>query len=195
MKNKIYNIAIKILVLILIIVFVLIGINYSKINKKDEELRDFANNMKIQIHNSKNNEENKINTKFKGYDVLGIIRIPKIGIEYPILDKTNDETMAIAITKFWGNDINEVGNFSMAGHNYYNGVFFANTKKLENGDIIEMTDVRGKTIEYEVFKKYIIDPNDVTCVNSVNKEAREITLITCTNGRSNRLIIKAREKI
>ena len=194
MKNKIYNIIITILVISLLIVCGLIIIKYTKLDKKDEELREFASNMKMQIQNSKNKEENKIDTKYKGYDVLGIIRIPKIGIEYPILDKTNDETMAIAITKFWGNDINEVGNFSMAGHNYYNGVFFANTKKLENGDVIDMTDLTRRTIEYEVFKKYVIDPNDVTCVNSVNKDAREITLITCTNGRSNRLIIKAREK-
>ena len=56
-----------------------------------------------------------------------------------------------------------------------------------------MTDLSGKTIEYEVFSQYIIDPNDVTCVNSVDPETREITLITCKNGRSNRLITKARE--
>ena len=103
--------------------------------------------------------------------------------------------MQVSITKFWGNNVNDVGNFSMAGHNYLDGTMFGKTKKLEIGDSIQMTDLTGKTIEYRIFDKYVIDPNDVTCVNSVEPNTREITLITCTNGRTNRLIIKAREII
>lgn len=101
--------------------------------------------------------------------------------------------MKISITKFWGNNVNDIGNFTMAGHNNIDDTMFGATDKLKNGDKIQMTDLSGKTIEYEVFSQYIIDPNDVTCVNSVDPETREITLITCKNGRSNRLITKARE--
>ena len=46
-----------------------------------------------------------------------------------------------------------------------------------------------------MFDKYIIDPNDVKCVQSVKENTREITLITCINGRNNRLVVKARENI
>ena len=125
--------------------------------------------------------------------MVGIISIPKIGIEYPILDVTNEKSMKISIPKFWGNNVNDIGNFTMAGHNNIDDTMFGATDKLKNGDKIQMTDLSGKTIEYEVFSQYIIDPNDVTCVNSVDPETREITLITCKNGRSNRLITKARE--
>lgn len=82
----------------------------------------------------------------------------------------------------------------MAGHNNKDGTMFGKTKYLENGDIIKMTDLNLNTIEYEVFKIYTIEPNDVTCVESVEGEKREITLITCTNGHKNRLVTKAREK-
>lgn len=58
-----------------------------------------------------------------------------------------------------------------------------------------MTDLDGYTIEYEVFDKYVTDPNDINCVKSVKENTREITLITCINGRSNRLIVKARQNI
>ena len=58
-----------------------------------------------------------------------------------------------------------------------------------------MTDLSGKTIEYKIFKKYVVKPDDVQCVNSINEKTREITLLTCTNGRSNRLVLKAREII
>ena len=56
-----------------------------------------------------------------------------------------------------------------------------------------MTDLNHNTVEYEVFKIYNVEPNDVTCLESVDENAREVTLITCTNGRKERLITKARE--
>ena len=52
----------------------------------------------------------------------------------------------------------------------------------------------GDKVEYIIFDIYTIDPNDVSCVKSVEEGTREITLITCTNGHKNRLITKAREK-
>ena len=116
-------------------------------------------------------------------------------MEYPILETTSKETLNLSITKFWGNNVNDIGNLTMAGHNYMDGTMFGGTKKLNVGDLIEMTDLSGRTIKYKIFDRYVIDPNDVKCVNSVESGTREITLITCTNGRSNRLIIKAREII
>ncbi|MCI9177246.1 MAG: sortase, partial [Clostridia bacterium] len=106
-----------------------------------------------------------------------------------------DEAMKVAITKFWGANINDIGNFCMAGHNYKNGTMFGKTKYLKVGDKIKMTDLNLNTIEYEIFKIYTIDPNDITCIESVAPNTREITLITCTNGHKNRLITKAREVI
>lgn len=52
---------------------------------------------------------------------------------------------------------------------------------------------KNETIEYEIFKIYSIDPDDVSCVESVENGTREITLITCTNGHKNRLVTKARQ--
>ncbi|MBQ9298464.1 MAG: sortase [Clostridia bacterium] len=70
---------------------------------------------------------------------------------------------------------------------------FGKVKKLEIGDIIEIEDLYKNTVKYEVFEVYITDPNDVSCVKSVNPDSREVTLITCTNGSKQRLITKARE--
>ena len=53
--------------------------------------------------------------------------------------------------------------------------------------------LKNKIIEYEIFKIYSIDPDDVSCVESVESGTREITLITCTNGHKNRLVTKARQ--
>ena len=70
---------------------------------------------------------------------------------------------------------------------------FGKIKKLEEGDIIELTDIQNVKLKYKVFKTYVIDPNDITCILPEQEGTREITLITCTNGNKNRFIVKARE--
>lgn len=196
MKNKIYNIILTILGIVLLVVITLIAIKYGRNQVIEKNLHSVVDELKTQIEQVGNNEELKqVQVEYEGYNVVGIISIPAIGIEYPILDTTNEKTMKVAITKFWGNDVNELGNFTMAGHNNKDGTMFGKTKRLNIGDKIEMTDLTGKTLEYEIFDQYLIDPNDVSCVNSVKKNTREVTLITCANGRSNRLITKAREVI
>ena len=131
--------------------------------------------------------------EFKGYKVEGIIEIPKINIKYPIIDHTNEETMKVSITKFWGPQANEIGNYTVAGHNNKDGTMFGKTKNLEKGDIIKITDMKNRTLDYEVFDYYIIDPNDVSCVESIDGSTKEVTLITCSNGNKKRLVTKARE--
>ena len=196
MKNKIYNIILIILGIVLLVVITLITIKYGRNQVIEKNLHSVVDELKTQIEQVGNNEELKqVQVEYEGYNVVGIISVPAIGIEYPILDTTNEKTMKVAITKFWGNDVNELGNFTMAGHNNKDGTMFGKTKRLNIGDKINMTDLTGRTIEYEIFDQYLIDPNDVSCVKSVKENTREVTLITCANGRSNRLITKAREVI
>lgn len=196
MKNKLYNIILIILGIVLLVVITLIAIKYGRNQIIEKNLHSVVDEVKTQIEQQENNKElRQVQVEYEGYNVVGIISIPAIGIEYPILDTTNEKTMKVAITKFWGNDVNELGNFTMAGHNNKDGTMFGKTKRLNIGDKIEMTDLTGKTIEYEIFDQYLIDPNDVSCVKSVKENTREVTLITCANGRSNRLITKAREVI
>ena len=197
MNKKVCNIILIILIIALVAVISIIAIKRINNKIKEEELTSIVKDVKDKIEENKNTADNKSEVKmeYKGYNVVGIIKIPKINIEYPIIDKTNDETMKYSITKFWGNNVNDIGNFSMAGHNYFDNTMFSNTNKLNIGDYIQMTGMDGKTVEYNVFDKYVIDPNDVECVKCVDENTREITLITCINGRKNRLIIKARENI
>lgn len=131
--------------------------------------------------------------EYKGYKVVGMISIPKIDLEYPILYETTNETMRYSITKFWGNGVNKVGNLTLAGHNNYDGTMFGKTKKLEIGDIIELTDMSNTTKKYTIYDKFITDPNDISVIEVDEFGTRELTLITCSNGNKERLIIKARE--
>ena len=69
-------------------------------------------------------------------NVIGIIEIEKIHLRYPILERTTDELLKIAPCKFHGNNLNDYGNFCIAGHNYDNNELFSNLKELNIGDSI-----------------------------------------------------------
>lgn len=145
-------------------------------------------------------EEQKVVTKSgMAYYTIGQINIPSINCNYPILASDNvdyEELLKISPCKFYGPDPNEVGNLCIVGHNYRNSKFFSKVPKLENGDIIEITDSFGKTIQYEVYDKYTIVYTDTNCTSQLTEGRKEITLITCTNASDeNRVIVKAREKI
>ena len=117
----------------------------------------------------------------------------KIELEYPILEQTTEKTMKISISRFWGEEVNSFGNLSLAGHNNYDGTMFGKNKKLQIGDIVELTDLSGKTIQYEIKEIFKTDPNDTSVLVTNDETIREVTLITCSKGRTERIIIKAFE--
>lgn len=192
--KKVYNLIIAVLIVALIVVIAMIVIRYGGNYLNEKEVSASLTTIE-EILNSKETEqlESLPELEFKGYKVEGIIEIPKINIKYPIIDHTNEETMKVSITKFWGPQANEIGNYTVAGHNNKDGTMFGKTKYLQIGDKIRLTNLRNETIEYEIFKIYSIEPDDVGCVESVQSGTREITLITCTNGHKNRLVTKARQ--
>ena len=129
----------------------------------------------------------------ENYQVMGSIKIPKTGIEYPILDNATKRSLEIAVAIAYGPGVNEVGNTIIFGHNYRNGLFFSDNKKLANGDKILLTDQYGKTITYSIYNIYQTDPNDASYFIRDTQGKREISLQTCTDDSSKRLIIWAVE--
>lgn len=192
--KKVYNYIILLLVIALLIVGTMLIIKYGGNYKNEKEIKNSLYSITKAIEdNNTINEATSTNMVFKGYNVEGIIEIPKINIKYPIIDHTDEETMKVSVTKFWGPKVNEIGNYTIAGHNNRDGTMFGKTKRLKIGDVIKMTGLDNQTIEYKIFDIYSIDPNNVSIVNSVDPSTREVTLITCTKGHKNRLITKARE--
>lgn len=192
--KKIYNLIIAMLIVALIIVVAMIIIRYGGNYLNEKDVSASLTTIEEELNKEETLQSGSLpELEFKGYKVEGIIEIPKINIKYPIIDHTNEETMKVCITKFWGPQANEIGNYTIAGHNNKDGTMFGKTKYLQIGDRIKLTNLKNETVEYEILKIYSIDPDDVSCVESVEAETREITLITCTNGHKNRLITKARQ--
>ena len=127
------------------------------------------------------------------YETIGIINIDKINIKYPILANTTDELLEVSVCKFYGASPNEIGNCCIVGHNYRNNQFFSNIDKLKVDDIINITDLTGRTVSYAVLSKYTVGPNDVECTNQLTAGKRKLTLITCTDNNKKRVIVEAEE--
>jgi len=131
----------------------------------------------------------------KKYETIGVVKIPKINVTYPILSKTTDALMKVAPCKFHGPSPNEVGNLCVIAHNYRRkGVFFSDVENLVIGDIVEIQDLSQRTIQYEVYDIHTVMPDNVADTTQKTNGRKEVTLITCTDDSKQRLIVKCKEK-
>lgn len=127
------------------------------------------------------------------YTVEAIVRVPRLEINYPVISETSEELLKISVNKYWGPMPNEVGNYCIVGHNYKSKKMFGRLSEIVNGDIIELEDINGNVVKYSVYDKYTVDPTNTACTSQLTNGRREVTLITCTNYGTQRLVVKARE--
>lgn len=158
----------------------------------------------IDVNNTVSNENNNGTTnngtggtttkpKYKGFNMVGKIEIPKINVKYPVLEKATPKSIEASVAVLYGPGINKVGNTVIIGHNYRNGTFFSNNKKLELGDKIYLTDLEGKKVTYTIYKKYETGTDDGDYMVRDTKGKREVSLSTCTDNSKKRLVIWAKE--
>lgn len=134
------------------------------------------------------------NIKMENYNVVGVIKIPKIKLEYPILDQVTKRSLEIAVAQLnTQRGINNPGNTTILGHNYRNNMFFAKLHLLTKGDKITVTDVNGGVVTYEVYEVATRTPNDTSYIARDTGGKREISLSTCNDDSTLRHVVLARE--
>lgn len=164
----------------------------NEVNNSVSTIIDPVEGLDTNTSTDNNSTSTKVPT-YKGYNVLGMIEIPKTGIKYPILDKVTPKSIQVAVAYYYGPGLNKVGNTTIVGHNYRNGAFFGKNKQLAVGDIIYITDNTGKKVKYTIYKTYKTTETDSQYITRDTNGAREISLSTCTDDSKGRLIIWARE--
>ena len=126
----------------------------------------------------------------KNSKVIASIMIPKLQKTYPVLSETTEEYLKIAPCKLAGGEPNEQGNFSIIGHNYNNSELFSNLNQLKKGDIVSLVSRVGNDLDYRIYDIYEIQANDWSCTKEETNGTTELTLITCTNNKNTRLVVK-----
>ncbi len=208
MKNKmkrIFNITLLALIWVIIMWLVMKQFKESTIENRQTEYETqnlssnyneavIENNIENQIN--KEYEKEEVITKYKGYDVIAKMEVPKIKLKTYILKQCTNESLNKAVAKFWGGNPNEVGNLCVAGHNApRNSNMFYKLKQLKIGDEFTISDNTVGKVEYEIYDIYTVLPNDVSCISQNTQGKKEVTLITCTNSSTKRFIVKAMEKM
>ena len=131
---------------------------------------------------------------YEGYEQKGTINIPKTGCKYPVLAEVTKHSLEVAVAILYGPGLNEPGNTVIVGHNYRNGLFFSNNSKLKAGDTVIITSPE-ETVNYVIYNTYYTSPDDASYMKrDIEEGVREISLSTCNNDSSERLIIWAREE-
>ena len=167
--------------------------NYTK-SKNQQLSMHMLNKFNITTLYPDSSEYQTINTSNNMF-VIGIIEIPSIDLNYPILSEITDDNLKIAPCKFYGSMPNQTGNLCIAAHNYRNHIFFSRLNELKLNDIINIYDSKGYKISYSIYDKYIADSSHLECTNQDTNSEKEITLVTCNKpDNSKRIIVKAKEK-
>ena len=144
--------------------------------------------------NNSNSSTKKVK-KYNGFEVAGTIEIPATNLKCPVISKSeySKKSLETSVVELYGDGLNQVGNTTIAGHNYRNGTFFSNNKKLAIGDKIYITDSTGEKVEYTIYNTYLTSDTDFSYATRNTSGKREISLSTCTNDSSKRLVIWAKE--
>ena len=224
-KNKYGNFLTVVLIIVIIAIVGLLGyfgysffVKSSKDNAAKQAISEFD---KVVIENEEKNgdkEEGEIgdaelqpvdsssttqkNNKayMDKYEILGTIKIPKTGVEYPILSEVTTKSLELSVAVLYPtvteteNPLNKANNTVIVGHNYRNGAFFSNNKKLSNGDQIIIKDAEGQSVTYVIYNMYQTTQEDSDYIIRDTGGAREISLSTCTDDSKGRLIIWAKEQ-
>ena len=121
-----------------------------------------------------------------GKTYLGILYIPSLNIELPILNELNYDNLKLSPCKYSG--MVSSGDLIIAGHNYKS--HFGKINELNSGDTIIFTNTNGVIHNYEVIQTEIINGNDVTSMNS-DSSSWDLTLFTCTLSGQSRITVRA----
>ena len=194
----------KVFKILIIIFFVFLILNTIKevYEEKNIKIKNYGEEKvirKIEIgeqNNIKGNVNlNLVDEKYKGYETVAKLKIPKLNIDTCVLSNFSKDALEVCVTKFWGPNPNEIGNFCIAGHNYITKNMFSKLYTLEKGDQITLVDNKNGVVKYNVYDIFKVMPSEIEVLNQQTNGSREITLITCTNYSNQRIIVKAREMI
>ena len=105
---------------------------------------------------------------------LAILRIPKISLEVPLFNDTDDLTLNRGVGRILGTaQVGQPGNLGIAGHR---DGFFRGLQGIATGDIVEL-DRLGHRDQYAVTEIRIVAPEDTYVLDRT--PGPTLTLVTC----------------
>ena len=117
-----------------------------------------------------------------------VVEIAALGIKAPVLEGTDQQTIAKAVGHFAGTGDFGKGNYCIAGHSspLYKE-YFNSLKQAKNGMTITLYDKQKNRYEYTVSDSFLVMPDQTEVLDDFGDD--RITLITCNDDGTQRLIV------
>jgi len=126
--------------------------------------------------------------------MIGILEIPEINQELPVIGKWSYKLLKISVCRYKGPDPNEKGNLVIIGHNYKSGAHFGDLSELSVGSEVFLTNTKtGQRVRYVVYQIKSIAPDAFSALKSYRGTAG-LTLMTCRNNGTNRLLVRCEQQ-
>ncbi len=152
-----------------------------------EDVQNILTQATLSQQPSVNNKTEMPTISVDGYDCFGVLAIPVLELELPVLADWSYEKLKKAPCHYYGTYYGS--DFVIAAHNYNS--HFGRLSQLQPGDTIVFTDVTGVAHVYEV-----------TLLETLPKEATremiasgfDLSLYTCTPGGGSRVTVRCLRK-
>ena len=118
-----------------------------------------------------------------GRSYIGVLRLPTLGLELPVLSEWSDSGSRAAPCRYSGSVY--LDTMVIAGHNYSG--HFGTLKNLAPGDALSFTDMDGNVFSYTVVELETLPPY---AVEEMTSGDWDLTLFTCTVGGQSRLAVR-----
>ena len=118
-----------------------------------------------------------------GVDYVGVLRIPALALELPVISQWSYPLLKIAPCRYSGSAYQN--NLVLCAHNYAS--HFGNLKSLHIGDAVTFTDMDGNLFSYQVAELETLPPQ---ATEEMENGDWDLTLFTCTVGGQSRVTVR-----
>lgn len=122
-------------------------------------------------------------TQVDGYDCIGVLSIPVLELELPVLTDWSYAKLKIAPCHYFGSYYEK--DFVIAAHNYQS--HFGRLSELQPKDLILFTDISGTVHCYEVV---LLETLPANATEEMITSGFDLSLYTCTPGGASRVTVR-----
>ena len=158
---------------------------WEDMNAKDVA-QDFLEDVQSIINEEQQpllNDTKMATVEVDGYDCIGILSVPVLDLELPVLTDWSYAKLKKAPCHYYGSYYEK--DFVIAAHNYKS--HFGRLSKLQAGDIVVFTDVSGTAHYYEVV---ILETLPKNATKEMITSGFDLSLYTCTLGGGSRVTVR-----
>ena len=124
-----------------------------------------------------------LTTQVDGYDCIGVLSIPVLELELPVLTDWSYAKLKIAPCHYFGSYYEK--DFVIAAHNYQS--HFGRLSELQPKDLILFTDISGTVYCYEVV---LLETLPANATEEMITSGFDLSLYTCTPGGGSRVTVR-----